>query len=205
MRMVSTMFFMVGLVSCGGHSSGGSPQYLVDNKLENPTVGNQPTNQSYLVKTKADIKPCMKDLDGQLIYVIDTKVFFTCQDSDWIEVDIGGKDGINGSDGKDGADTVVSENQWVDPMTGSIVAIGGLTYYSDCNNGWRTIDESENAKEAFAVISHGIIDKIGRLNANKTFWVGPPSNRIFIDIDLMQSTEHTPTTMHTNICIKEGT
>jgi len=62
----------------------------------------------------AGVKPdCTIDNENQLIYAIDESLFYTCKSEAWAEIDLKGKDGANGIDGKDGnVATAIIQKIW---------------------------------------------------------------------------------------------
>lgn len=113
---------------------------------------------SYYVDTQNDLRACDVQTKGVLAYIKSTDQFMACLEAGWAQVTVKGKDGANGTNGKDG--TPSSSNQWLDPVSGKVWVFtnlltdtaGFLDANSSCTGNYRLPTSSE----IFTGLAHGM-------------------------------------------------
>ncbi len=154
------------LVACGSDDSGSSSS-AVDNRQETGV------STSYYVASEKDLVVCDSSRRGYLAYVKDTAEFKACLEAGWTTVDVKGKDGKSGSNGAAG--TMVSGNQWYDPITTKMWVMTNinttLTGFTDAQSTCSGTYRIPTQAEAQAALGHGMGTQSALLSSPPTYTV----------------------------------
>lgn len=141
--------------SCGRSNDGGG---------SSASSQSTATPTSFYVNDVKELMPCNAQSSGFLAYVKGTSQFMACDGSNWAQVELKGKDGTSGTNGKDG--TPVASNIWFDAVSGKTWLIPSLSVAFDagqCNgNGYRI----PGGSELVLAIQRGLLAK----SATKYAW-----------------------------------
>jgi hypothetical protein len=158
-------------------------------------------NVSFYAATDADVPACTSKNTGILVYVESTQTFRACQASGYVTVQIKGKDGVSGSNGKDAP--VMQQNQWIDSITGNtwLFASSGSqgTASSTCVGDYRLAQVAELQAACYSGIFSVYTQKMGSLPYPQA-WTG--NGGYFISTACTSGTQSTGT-QSTLICIKK--
>jgi hypothetical protein len=108
------------LLSCGTANNNSA------SKNESATAD----NSLYMYTAESDLPECIEALQDKLAYIKTDSVFKLCDVSEWVTVDLRGKDGVDGKDGANGengaANTIVSTVNCFSPLTQAEAAAQGI-------------------------------------------------------------------------------
>lgn len=173
MKNFTLLYIALSLLisSCGSDDSSSGSSPAVDNRAQETGV-----STSYYVSSEKDLVACDSSRRGYLAYVKDTAEFKACLEAGWTTVDVKGKEGAKGSSGSNGAaGTMVSGNQWYDPITTKMwvmtninTALTGFTdAQSTCSGTYRIPTQAE----AQAALGHGMGTQSALLSSPPTYTV----------------------------------
>lgn len=158
------------LSGCGDDQSAGGAKSTQDDKESR----SKPKLQSIALDSVDELPSCDDANDKQLAYIIDTEVFYSCDDGQWVEVEIKGKDGKDGAQGVAGSDAptapVLGSNEWQDPITGDIwlMAVVGnfAAAQAACSGSYRM----PTREEGIAARLHGLNTYATSFGTEASFW-----------------------------------
>lgn len=165
----------VFLISCGTEST---ERPSIDEESQETSIASEETKDesspiSVAVKSKANLPGCSEAKEAMLAYVKDEDTFYSCESSEWVSIDIQGKDGKDGTNGvtttleKEGTNRL---NEWEDSITGKLWFLGGVgtqsTALSTCSGNYRV----PTVAESLAAINHGIRNVATDIGAVLNFW-----------------------------------
>lgn len=163
MKILLYSTVILALVACGEKSnSTNDATKQMESALaqaQNTETTTSVENKTLYFNTKSDLSECNDQTKNWLVYVKDEEAFYTCDQGEWAQVEIKGRDGSNGKDGengtngKDGKSTVVSdafENYWVNPanqdlwlFVGQVVEARAYGNAGGCPEGFSLPDTAE--------------------------------------------------------------
>lgn len=204
--MKTLLIIALILTSCGGSDGGSSTDEAPSTEISAQEAENPARKLSITLAKVADLPDCSDELEAQLAYVKENKQFYSCEGTEWVKIDIEGRDGVDGSDG---VTTVIEqeatnkENQWVDPVSGLAWLIGGTgnlaTATAGCASPYRLPSESE----ALASISRGLMVITAGISAGQTFWINQaPSHIIMLTAGVPAKYAVSGAATHAVYCVK---
>ena len=170
--MIKYVVIALFIISCGTENN----QNPASGLPENPDVSEEPEEAPYMqsmtLDSFQDLPDCNKKNDKQLVYVLSTETFYTC-DSEWVEIEVNGIDGVNGQNGENGDDgndgVMTSPSVWVDSFDSTEWLLGGPIASSDvaCPAGYSvpTVYEAQDAYE------HGLGVALASWGVSLNMWV----------------------------------
>lgn len=176
MRVLHLVFFLSlyalalhVMVGCGADSGGSSASDNSGDKVDT-SVGNEDdtAEQSITRLSASDLPKCDSKREAQLAFAINEDQFFVCKDSNWVEIDVKGEDGITTVQEVEATN---KKNQWVDPVTGLTWLIGGSGTYAQavaaCTGSYRL----PTWAEAIDGITHGVRGIAASIPQGQDFWI----------------------------------
>jgi hypothetical protein len=162
-------------ISCGKLGGKGSGS---DDKEGDSSSPASDSKKSLALDSKADLPACEEGNDKQLVYVIDEEQFYTCESSEWTEIDV--------------TTEALGSNEFKDPVTGYLWFIGGKVtkgfITSACDGDYSAPSEAELT----AAAEHGLVHEDG-------IWL---SQTKYMDGGLSK-TESTSGAVHATACVKK--
>lgn len=165
--LLVTLFVLFG---CGRDDGGEAAETKSDSQKSS---NGEDKITSIALESKEDLPACNEETKHMLAYIIDSEIFMTCQGTSWVEIEIKGKDGENGVDGKDGSNAQAEPdlplNSWIDPFTSRewvLVGSGQCPTTKEYAPGC-FIPDYVAALEA---ASHGLLGKVNELSLPTNFW-----------------------------------
>jgi hypothetical protein len=160
--IVSFVFYiLIGMVGCGADDSKEKAaeeydqQAKVDGEddekevvLEYRRAGER---MALAVDDTKDVPECESLNDRQLVYVKKTDEFFSCEDGEWLEVDLKGPKGDPGEPAP-----IIADNMWQDPITEEIFLIAGNAKYPDAQSACAGDYRLPSLDEATTAVLHGL-------------------------------------------------
>jgi len=158
--------------------------------------------------TTKELPECDLGNENQLAYIKDDDKFLTCYDGVWTEIDIEGAEGPKGDKGDPGEAIVLSQNQWVDPITKRVWLIGANVTYSQalasCTGDYAipTYDELHVAVLHGLGVASAAIDGSDNGWTNETMPANPSAVRV-ITFNPLNDGYFQLTESHGVMCIKK--
>lgn len=157
---ILAIIMSIGLTGCGSEPSS-------KDKAEKLDASDTFDGTMYL-DSKKQLPECTEKNETQLAYVKKERTFYACESLEWVEVSIEGERGTAGKNGSDAP--VVSQNEWIDPVTGLhwVVAGQGLgsAASSYCGNGYRLASSAE----IIDALENGLQYKLADLSVAISLW-----------------------------------
>jgi hypothetical protein len=183
------------LTACGTEPTATDPSTPAetDKAKAIPSQHDVPSEARYAILVDADLPVCDESRAGALVYQRSTKTFFTCEEAEWLAIDIkgdpgkdgapgkdatpiagtNGEDGTDGKPGRDGTDgqNAPAYNSWVDPVTGFVWIFGASSVSHSVAEAACTGDyELPSPELAIDAVSHGILIASAAISGPTTMW-----------------------------------
>ncbi len=140
------LVLVINLGSCQKSGGNGTGVVSVDTTNKYPQGSSDGDNEIAILALSTDAGPCNQGKRGKAYYVLQTKKFQVCSDSDaWEEVDLKGASGSAGANGQTSLVSVVSEPSGANCVGGGQKIISGL----DTNSNGQ-LDAGEVSSNAYS-------------------------------------------------------
>ncbi len=190
MKHIATILLATVLTACGTDQEAPADAGTATAKADK----SDPAAAHFAIVVDVEMPVCDDAANGALVYQRSTKSFFTCEEKEWLAIDIRGEagkdgapgknaapikgaDGVDGQPGRDGNDgaSAPAYNSWVDPVTGYVWIFGASSVTHAVAEAACTGDyELPTPELAIEAVSHGILIASAAISGPTTMWDNAP-------------------------------